>query len=56
VQAGTPLYALQELGGWSSTEMVKCYAHLSSEHLAGHANKMSTIWLRAEVGREVMVS
>jgi integrase len=55
VQAGTPLYVLQELGGWGSAEMVKCYAHLSSEHLAGHANKMSTIWLRAETGREVSV-
>ncbi|KXS30989.1 MAG: Integrase family protein [Candidatus Gallionella acididurans] len=25
---------LQELGGWSSPEMVQKYAHLSSEHLA----------------------
>jgi len=24
---------LQELGGWSSPEMVQKYAHLSSEHL-----------------------
>lgn len=35
VQAGTPLQALQELGGWSSYEMVLKYAHLSAEHLAG---------------------
>lgn len=41
VQAGTPLNVLQELGSWSSAEMVRNYAHLSSEHLAGHAEKMS---------------
>lgn len=28
VQAGTPLHALQELGGWESPEMVRRYAHL----------------------------
>jgi integrase len=37
VQAGTPLHALQELGGWASYEMVKVYAHLSSGHLAKYA-------------------
>lgn len=41
VQAGTPLYALQELGGWESVEMVRRYAHLSSEHLAKYADRMS---------------
>lgn len=46
VQAGTPLYVLQELGGWSCAEMVRRYAHLSSEHLADYANRMSTIRLR----------
>ena len=40
VQAGTPLQALQELGGWSSYEMVLKYAHLSAEHLAGHAEAL----------------
>jgi integrase len=34
VQEGTPLHVLQELGGWSSPDMVQRYAHLSSEHLA----------------------
>ncbi len=34
IQQGTPLHVLQELGGWSSPEMVQKYAHLSSEHLA----------------------
>ena len=28
VQNGTPLFALQELGGWESAEMVRRYAHL----------------------------
>lgn len=41
VQNGTPLYALQELGGWSDTEMVRRYAHLSADHLATYARKMA---------------
>ena len=55
VQAGTPLYVLQELGGWSSAEMVKQYAHLSSDHLARYAEKMSTISLQSESRQEVKV-
>jgi integrase len=34
IQEGTPLHVLQELGGWSTPEMVQKYAHLSSDHLA----------------------
>lgn len=41
VQAGTPLNVLQELGGWSSFEMVQKYAHLAPEHLAQYANNAS---------------
>lgn len=41
VQAGTPLYVLQELGGWQSIEMVQRYAHLSSDHLAEFAGNSS---------------
>lgn len=41
VQAGTPLHVLQELGGWESAEMVRRYAHLSSEHLAEYVEKFS---------------
>jgi integrase len=41
VQAGTPLHALQELGGWETVSMVRRYAHLSSEHLAVYADRMS---------------
>ena len=37
VQNGTPLFALQELGGWESPEMVRRYAHLSACHLAPYA-------------------
>lgn len=36
VQAGVPLYDLQELGGWKSVEMVQRYAHLSPDHLHKH--------------------
>lgn len=42
VQAGTPLHVLQELGGWSTFAMVQRYAHLSSAHLAEHAEKLRT--------------
>ncbi|WP_367025438.1 site-specific integrase [Methylococcus sp. ANG] len=41
VQAGTPLHALQELGGWETVDMVRRYAHLSSEHLAGYVDRVS---------------
>jgi integrase len=41
VQAGTPSHALQELGGWECVEMVRKYAHLSSDHLAEYADRMS---------------
>ena len=53
VQSGTPLNVLQELGAWESTEMVRRYAHLSSEHLAQYVERFSplrvgaTIWLRS---------
>jgi len=40
VQAGTPLFALQEMGGWSSAEMVRRYAHLAADHLAPYAEKL----------------
>jgi integrase len=40
-QAGTPPNALQELGGWESVEMVWRYAHLSPDHLAKFAERLS---------------
>ena len=44
VQNGTPLHILQELGGWSSYEMVRRYAHLAPEHLADYAGKVEHNW------------
>ena len=41
VQQGTPLQVLQELGGWSDYSMVFRYAHLSVEHLAKYADRLS---------------
>jgi integrase len=41
VQSGTPLYALQELGGWGSAEMVRRYAHLSPGHLSTHVDRFA---------------
>ncbi|MDE1942723.1 MAG: site-specific integrase [Betaproteobacteria bacterium] len=43
VQAGTPLHVLQELGGWESVEMVRTYAHLSSEHLVEYVDRLSRL-------------
>lgn len=40
VQAGTPLFALQELAGWESERMVRRYAHLAADHLAVYAGNL----------------
>ncbi len=45
VQKGTPLHALQELGGWSSAEMVQRYAHLGAGHLAEYAKNITGLRL-----------
>ena len=42
-QAGTPFNVLQDLGGWSSYEMVRRYAHLSAAHLAPHAERIPAV-------------
>lgn len=47
VQSGTPLFTLQELGGWETLEMVKKYAHLNAEHL-NHFSNAVTIWSQKE--------
>ncbi len=39
-QNGTSLQELQELGGWSCTEMVQRYAHLGGEHLKAAASRI----------------
>lgn len=41
VQAGTPLHVLQELGGWECVEMVRKYAHLSSDHLVDFVDRLA---------------
>ena len=48
VQNGTPLHALQELGGWESSEMVRRYAHFSAEHLAPYADRLCELRVVAE--------
>ena len=48
VQNGTSLQELQQLGGWSSFEMVLRYAHLSGDHLRSAANKINSIGLTRE--------
>jgi integrase len=47
VQAGTPLLALKELGGWETLDMVQRYAHLAPSHLAHHAETV-TFWSQQE--------
>lgn len=41
VQNGTSLHELQQLGGWTSYEMVQRYAHLSSDQLKNAAERIS---------------
>ena len=46
VQNGTPLYVLQELGGWENADMVRRYAHLSAGHLAVYADNLGSLMLQ----------
>jgi len=43
IQEGTPQHILQELGGWSSPEMVQKYAHLSSAHLMEWVDRKNAV-------------
>ncbi|WP_343743270.1 tyrosine-type recombinase/integrase [Herbaspirillum huttiense] len=43
VQSGTPLLALQELGGWESAEMVRRYAHFSQINLSAFAANLPSL-------------
>ena len=52
VQQGTPSYALQELGGWESPEMVRRYAHLAADHLAPYADRLCALRVVEEVPEE----
>ncbi len=40
-QAGTPLYVLQELGGWQNEAMVRRYAHLTPSLFASYAEAIT---------------
>jgi len=37
IQNGTPIYDLQEMGGWQSSSMVRRYAHLAPAQMKRHA-------------------
>lgn len=41
VQRGTPLEVLQQLGGWSTLEMVQKYAHLAASHVERWAGNVA---------------
>lgn len=43
VQNGTPMYDLQEMGGWKSTEMVRRYAHLAPAQMSKHADVVGSL-------------
>ncbi|BEV16834.1 tyrosine-type recombinase/integrase [Herbaspirillum sp. DW155] len=43
VQSGTPLLALQELGGWESAEMVRRYAHFSHLNLSTFVSNLPSV-------------
>lgn len=51
VQRGTPLHAIQELGGWKSLAMVQRYANLSTEHLRVYAEHRKGIPVSRGTGR-----
>lgn len=53
VQNGTPLFALQELGGWESQEMVRRYAHLAADHLAPYANRLEGLMEKHKTERSI---
>ena len=57
VQAGTPLAALQAMGGWETPQMVQRYAHLAPEHLHQHSDVLSGLdknWSHGEESRPLL--
>jgi hypothetical protein len=40
---GNTLHVLQELWGWECVEMVRKYAHLSSEHPTEYVDRLSKV-------------
>lgn len=55
VQNGTSLQELQQLGGWSSFEMVLRYAHLSGDHLRTAADRIGLLKITGSMDRRVAV-
>lgn len=53
VQNGTSLQELQQLGGWSSFDMVLRYAHLSGDLLRNAANRISSLGVTRQVHNSV---
>lgn len=56
VQNGTPLFALQEMGGWESPEMVRRYAHLAADHLAPYAERLAPLGVVQDSGHGTNVA
>jgi integrase len=50
IQNGTPLYDLQEMGGWKSAAMVRRYAHLAPAQMARHAAVVSGLLAGGQTG------
>jgi integrase len=48
-QAGVPLMALKELGGWSDVKTMQRYAHFSPDHLAEYSEKLCKPKLVAQI-------
>lgn len=44
IMAGVPISVLQEMGGWQTIDMVRRYAHFSSDHLSQHARLIDGIF------------
>lgn len=52
VQNGTSLQELQQLGGWSSFEMVLRYAHLSGDLLRNAANRINGFGVARQIQKD----
>jgi integrase len=53
IENGTPLYDLQEMGGWTSAAMVRRYAHLAPAQMARHAAVVDRLLRVTNTSQEV---
>lgn len=51
VQGGTPLHAIQALGGWKSMSMVQRYAHLGLDHLRAYTEHRRGIQVKLKAAK-----